>query len=158
MIFLVVGTQEPFDRLVKSIDDWAGKTGNKDIFGQISRASYLPANFEYTDFIAPKQFNEKFQSADIIVGHAGMGTIIQALQHYKPIIVMPRLSRFHETRNDHQFSTAKSLGRLGYVKDVYTEEELFSALNEAKSIQPSGPIGESASQSLIDYISDFIKG
>lgn len=157
MIFLVVGTQEPFDRLVKSIDDWAGKTGNKDIFGQISRATYLPANFEYTDFIAPEQFIEKFQSADIIVGHAGMGTIIQALQHSKPIIVMPRLARYHETRNDHQLSTAKSLGRLGYVKDVYTEEELFVALDESKSIQPSEPIGESASQSLINCISDFIK-
>ncbi|MHC1775951.1 MAG: glycosyltransferase [Lentimicrobium sp.] len=158
MIFLVVGTQEPFDRLVKAIDNWAGKTGNKDIYGQISRASYLPANFEYTDFIAPEQFNEKFQSADIIVGHAGMGTIIQALQHFKPIIVMPRLSRYHETRNDHQFSTAKSLSRLGYVKGVYNEEELFSALDEAKSIQPLKPIGENASQSLIDCISDFIKG
>ncbi len=157
MIFLVVGTQEPFDRLVKAMDAWAGKTGNKDIYGQISRASYLPANFEYTDFIAPEQFNEKFQSADIIVGHAGMGTIIQALQHYKPIIVMPRLSRYHETRNDHQFSTAKSLGRLGYVKDVYSEEELFAALDEIKSIKPSDPIGESASQSLLKYISDFIK-
>ncbi len=157
MIFLVVGTQEPFDRLVKAIDVWAGKTGNKDIYGQISRASYLPVNFEYTDFIAPGQFDEKFLSADVIVGHAGMGTIIQALQHFKPIIVMPRLSRYHETRNDHQFSTAKSLGRLGYVKDVYTEEELFAALDAINSIKPSEPIGDSASQSLISFISGFIK-
>lgn len=157
MILVVVGTQEPFDRLVKAIDDWAGKTGYKDIYGQISRATYLPINFKFTDFIPPKQFNEEFQTADIIVGHAGMGIIIQALQHSKPIIVMPRLAGFHETRNDHQLSTAKSLGRLGYVRDVYSEEELFSALDSAKSIKPSKPIGDSASESLLSYISNFLK-
>lgn len=157
MIFLVVGTQEPFDRLVKSVDKWAGKSGYKDIYGQISRAGYLPVNFEFTDFIAPELFDEKFLSADLIIGHAGMGTIIQALQYYKPIIVMPRLSLYHETRNDHQFSTAKSFSRMGYVKDVYTEDELFAALDSAGNIKPSQPIGLSASQSLLNCISDFIK-
>jgi UDP-N-acetylglucosamine transferase subunit ALG13 len=157
MILVVVGTQEPFDRLVRAIDDWAGKNGNKDIFGQISRASYLPINFEFTDFIPPKQFNEKFLTADVIVGHAGMGIILQALQHSKPIIVMPRLAGLHETRNDHQLSTAKSLGRLGYVRDVYSEDELFSALDAAKSIKPANPIGDSASLSLLNYLSDFLK-
>ncbi len=29
MIFVVVGTQEPFDRLIKAIDKWAGMNPDK---------------------------------------------------------------------------------------------------------------------------------
>lgn len=156
MIFVVVGTQEPFDRLIKAIDKWAGLNPGKELFGQISYAEYKPVNFAYTDFISPPDFNKKFEAATLIVGHAGMGTIIQALQHSKPIIVMPRLARYHETRNDHQYSTAKSLGKLGYVHDVYTEEELFAALDNAHNLLPSAPIGNSASESLLSYLRQFI--
>lgn len=156
MIFVVVGTQEPFDRLIRAVDQWAGDTGYKEIFGQISRAEYSPTNFSYTDFIEPEQFIDKFRSADIIVGHAGMGTIIQALQFSKPIIVMPRLSIFHETRNDHQISTAKSFGRLGYVKDVYSDQDLFDALNRIDSFKPAKSIGPGASENLLASIREFI--
>jgi UDP-N-acetylglucosamine transferase subunit ALG13 len=156
MIFVVVGTQEPFDRLIKAIDKWAGLNPDKEIFGQISYADYKPVNFEYTDFISPPDFNRKFEAATLIVGHAGMGTIIQALQHSKPIIVMPRLARYHETRNDHQYSTAKSLGKLGYVHDIYTEEELFTALDSAHTLKASAPIGNSASESLLSFLKDYI--
>lgn len=156
MIFVVVGTQEPFDRLIRAVDQWAGDTGYKEIFGQISRAEYLPTNFSYTDFIEPEQFIDKFSSADVIVGHAGMGTIIQALQFSKPIIVMPRLSSFHETRNDHQISTAKSFGQLGYVKDVYSDQDLFEALNHIGSIKPSKVIGPGASEKLLTSLREFI--
>ncbi|GAP45047.1 MULTISPECIES: glycosyltransferase [Lentimicrobium] len=156
MIFVVVGTQEPFDRLIRAVDRWAGDTGYKEIFGQISRAEYLPTNFRYTDFIEPEHFIDRFRSADVIVGHAGMGTIIQALQFSKPIIVMPRLSSFHETRNDHQISTAKSFGRLGYVRDVYSEQDLFEALNRIDTIRPSKPIGPGASENLLASLREFI--
>ncbi len=155
MILLVVGTQEPFDRLVKAVDRWAALKGNTDIFGQIANASYLPENFEYTRFIDPSEFNEKFKTASLIVGHAGMGTIIQALQFSKPIIVLPRLLKYHETRNDHQVSTAKSLGKLGYVWDVYNENELFDALDNRNSILPAPPIGPGASETLLQSLKDF---
>jgi len=157
MIFVVVGTQEPFDRLIKSIDQWAGQTGYREIFAQISHAQYKPVNFSFTDFISPEIFNDRFTSASLIVSHAGMGTIISALRFSKPIIVMPRLATYHEHRNDHQLATAKSFGKLGYVKDVYSEEELFSALDAAADLKPSPPIGTSASNSLIKAIRQFIE-
>lgn len=157
MIFVVVGTQEPFDRLIRSIDHWAGKRAYRDIYAQISNSEYKPVNFESTDFIPPDIFNSKFNSADLIVSHAGMGTIISALQFSKPIIVMPRLSCYHEHRNDHQLATAKSFGKLGFVNDVYNEEELFAALDAAGDLKPSPVIGSGASESLIETIKKFIE-
>ena len=155
MILLVVGTQEPFDRLVKAVDTWVASSGYTQIFGQIANASYFPENFKYTQFIDPAEFNEKFKTASLIVGHAGMGTILQALQFSKPIIVLPRLVKYHETRNDHQVPTAKSFGKLGYVRDVYNETELFDALNNRMSIIPAPPIGPGASETLVQSLKDF---
>jgi UDP-N-acetylglucosamine transferase subunit ALG13 len=156
MIFIVVGSQEPFDRLVSAVDTWATSAGYTDIFAQIANASYLPKNFNYTRFMDPAEFNEKFKAASLIVAHAGMGTILQALQFSKPIIVLPRLLKYHETRNDHQVSTAKSLGKLGYVRDVYNETELFDMLNNRTSIHAAPPIGSGASETLLQSIRVFL--
>jgi UDP-N-acetylglucosamine transferase subunit ALG13 len=156
MIYVVVGTQEPFDRLIRSVDEWSRLSGHKDIIAQISNASYKPANFKYFDFIPADKFNELFMEADLIVGHAGMGTIISAMQYQKPIIVMPRLAKYKEHRNDHQVATANSFGQLGYVKSVFSHKELIEALNERHLLRPAPAISEHASNSLLQTIENFL--
>ncbi|NTW23651.1 MAG: glycosyl transferase family 28 [Lentimicrobium sp.] len=155
-IFVVVGTQEPFDRLIKAIDDWVVRNGHSDVFAQISNAPYIPKGFESTDFISPELFDQKFMEADLIVSHAGMGTIISALRHSKPIIVMPRLAKYHEHRNDHQLATARSFGKLGYVKDVYDSAGLYAALDNSKTMKPAPKIGSAASEQLLTFLKLFI--
>lgn len=155
-IFVVVGTQEPFDRMVKAIDVWARNNSTHSIFAQISRSEYKPVSLRFTDFISPELFDQQFNDADLIVSHAGMGTIISALRLSKPIIVMPRLASMHEHRNDHQLATAKSFEKLGYVKAAYSEEELCNALDKAESIVPAAKIGSGASTGLINTIMNFI--
>jgi UDP-N-acetylglucosamine transferase subunit ALG13 len=156
-IFIVVGTQEPFDRMIKIIDLWAGKNNKHTFFAQISNAQYAPKAFPYTDFISPELFDEHFNNADLIISHAGMGTIISALTIGKPIIVMPRLASNHEHRNDHQLATARSFEKLGYVKAAFNEPELLQALDETENIIPAGKIGPGASLKLIETIQNFIK-
>jgi UDP-N-acetylglucosamine transferase subunit ALG13 len=155
-IFVVVGTQEPFDRMVKTIDLWARNNSTHSVFAQISRTEYKPESIGFTDFISPELFDQHFNEADLIVSHAGMGTIISALRHSKPIIVMPRLASMHEHRNDHQLATAKSFEKLGYVQAVYSKEELFKALDSAERIEPAAKIGTGASTGLINTIKNFI--
>lgn len=156
MIFVVVGTQEPFDRLIRNIDEWSHKSGYTDIYAQVAKAKYKSINFKSIDFLPPLEFDAKFQQADLIIGHAGMGTIISALQNSKPIIVLPRLAKFHEHRNDHQLATAISFEKLGLITAVYSKEELFAALDNRDSLLPSKPIKDSASPLLIKTIREFI--
>lgn len=156
MIFTIVGTQEPFDRLIQYLDEWTEKTGYKDLIAQVSSSGYKPKNFEYFDFIPTNDFNNILMEADLIVSHAGMGSIISALQYHKPIIVMPRLASLKEHRNDHQLATANSFAKLGYVKAVYSKEDLFLALENRSAILPGPHIGSEASQDLIDALEEFI--
>ena len=49
MIFVTVGTQLPFDRLVRAVDAWAAEHPQVDVFGQIGPASFRPKHFAHAD-------------------------------------------------------------------------------------------------------------
>ena len=42
MILVTVGTDLPFDRMVRVVDDWAGETGRRDVFAQIGEGGWEP--------------------------------------------------------------------------------------------------------------------
>ncbi len=156
MIFVIVGTQEPFDRLVKTIDNWAGKNNIKNVFAQIARSKYNPHNLKSESFIEPSRFNLLFNKADLIIAHAGMGTILKALENNKPIIVMPRLAELKEHRNNHQLATAKSLLKLNYLNVAFNEKELTGMLNNIDNIKSFIQITPFASEELLKTVSAFL--
>jgi UDP-N-acetylglucosamine transferase subunit ALG13 len=53
VIFVTVGAQMPFDRLVKAVDQWAGENGREDIYAQIGQSDYRPSNIQWTKFLKP---------------------------------------------------------------------------------------------------------
>lgn len=127
MILLTIGTQLPFDRLVRAMDDIASSLP-QPIFGQIGKSAYRPKNFEWSETLAPADFDQKFSKAHIVVSHAGIGTVLTAQRHRKPIILFPRLASHGEHRNDHQLATCAQLkGRDGILIAV-SGEELLSIL------------------------------
>ena len=113
MIFLTVGTQLPFDRLVRSVDRWCEQTKFSDVVGQLAlrdaRQAYQPRHFRWVSFMEPGEFEHHFDIADMIVAHAGMGSIITAVMKAKPILVLPRRAALGEQRNDHQLATVERI-------------------------------------------------
>jgi len=129
VIFVTVGTQLPFDRLIRAVDAWCYAGAREQVFGQIARPrsnGYVPTHFEWQAFLDPVEFREKFSQASIVIAHAGMGTIISALSIGKPIVIMPRMASLGEHRNDHQAGTARRFStRPGIF--VANDEKSFSA-------------------------------
>ena len=162
MIFLTVGTQEPFDRLVKAVDDWAG-SHDVPVFGQLGRlepGSYRPRNFPFEPFISADEFQERAESCTLMVAHAGMGSIISALTMAKPLLMMARRASLGEHRNEHQQATAaRFAGRAGL--QVAADEAdvgplIDRLLRDARA--PSGAISPYAQPELIAALKDFIRG
>jgi UDP-N-acetylglucosamine transferase subunit ALG13 len=158
MIFVTVGEQLPFDRLIQAVDEWAS-TSKKEIFAQIGKSRYMPKHISYKAFLTPEEFKEKLFAAEVIVAHAGMGTIITALELGKPVLIMPRQAVLGEVRNDHQFSTAKRFLALNYAIVAFDEVELKDRLKKLEGpisyqnfVKVTGP-----SQLLIKTICDFIE-
>lgn len=156
MIFVTVGTQLPFDRMIQAVDEWAGRRGRGDVIAQIGPGKYLPRNLRHQKFVSPTEFSRYASDAELIVAHAGMGSILSALGMGKPILVMPRLASLGEHRNDHQLSTARRFREAGKIQVAMDEVELIVQLERAGSISAGEKIGPHASPQLLACVSEFI--
>jgi len=154
MIFVVTGTQLPFDRLIKMLDEIAPEL-NEEIVAQVNGSNYLPRYVNTIDILPPDEFDSIFSRARLIVAHAGIGTIISAMQNQKPIIIFPRIAALGEHRNEHQLATAEKMKEAGWVY-VATEKEELRTLLLKPDLHPLCTIGSHASESLIQSITDFI--
>ena len=108
MILATVGTQLPFPRLIGLLDEMAPRLSRR-VVAQIGFNSELPKNIEYHRNLEPGRFDTLFREAAVIVAHAGMGTVLAAKKHGKPIIIFPRSAALGEHRNEHQLATARAL-------------------------------------------------
>lgn len=159
MIFITTGTQEPFDRLVKVADELAAALPSVPFKVQAFTSVYKAQHIKVVNFMTPLEFEENMKQATLIISHAGMGTIISALVNLKPIIVMPRLIKYKEHRNEHQLATAKKLDTLKYVTVAYDEDELYNKVMEMwpDNLKSLHHVGEFASMQLIDSLKSYIK-
>lgn len=155
MIFVTVGFQMPFDRLVRAIDEWAGATGRHDVFAQTGDGAYRARHIEATPWLDPPAFRARLEQADAIVSHAGMGTILSALELAKPLLVLPRRAHLAETRSDHQLATARELAARGWLLAAEDEAELPARLAELARFAPGARFGRQASPELLERLRAF---
>jgi UDP-N-acetylglucosamine transferase subunit ALG13 len=161
LIFLTIGTHEPFDRLVRAVDEWCVTRGCGDrVFGQVTaRAQYRPSGFESVATLDPDDYKHHFEHAELIVSHAGMGSIITAMTLSRPIVVVPRRGHLGETRNDHQVATAERFGGRSGVYVAADVEDLTALLDrylDGEDIGGGVPVSEFAEERLISTVRDFI--
>jgi beta-1,4-N-acetylglucosaminyltransferase len=137
MIFLTVGTQFPFDRLVKAVDDLLdGDLTIEEIFAQIGNSSYRPRNFEAVSSLEKHLFDRHFCEASSVIGHAGIGTVSMAMEHEKPLLVVPRRQKYGEVVNDHQVAIAERFERLGHLLVAYETRDLPAKIDQLRTFVP----------------------
>lgn len=157
MIFVTVGSQMPFDRLVEAVDGWVGQT-TREVLAQIGDSQLKPKNMRYVHSMPPSEYVDCVRRAELVVAHAGMGSIITALEFGKPILIMPRRGSLNETRNEHQVATARQfVGKTGiYV--AMDESELCRILDDWRIGPNCGQIGSEASDGLLQGVRSFLLG
>jgi UDP-N-acetylglucosamine transferase subunit ALG13 len=158
MIFLTVGHQMPFDRLVRAVDEWAADHPDRLVFAQIGRTDYRPAHILYKTFLSKNEFELCLRQCEFVVGHAGTGTILQASMFGKPLIVLPRLSSKRETRTDHQVGTARHFARKDQVVAALEVGELKAKLSSACDSLVTKPVRSVPAESLVARIRGFAAG
>jgi beta-1,4-N-acetylglucosaminyltransferase len=128
-IFVTVGTAS-FERLVTTIDNISEHI-NEKILVQIGRTEYEPKNVDFFRFTKDlNEFNELNENAKIIISHAGIGNVMNALDKNKPLIILPRRKKYKEVIDDHQVKMAKSLEKFPLVKVAYREDEILNILKK----------------------------
>ncbi len=156
MILLSVGTQLPFDRLICAVDRWAQASGRTDIVAQIGPTHYSPVAMRSFAYLAYDEFRELQENCSVMVCHAGMGSIITAMEFGKPIIVMPRDHRRGEHRNGHQFATLRQFGERQGVYPAEDVRELTALLDRADELTAYSTLGTSASSRFVDQLASIV--
>lgn len=157
MIFVTVGVQLPFDRLIRAVDDWAGLHGRNDIVAQAGASAFRPRHLDIRKTLVPEEFKRFVERAELIVAHAGMGSIITALEMGKRIVVMPRRAALGEHRNDHQLATARYMAEQDLVTVADDAGELVRLLEEPDVAVPRPRISRVASPPLMNRIASFLE-
>jgi UDP-N-acetylglucosamine transferase subunit ALG13 len=160
LIFVTVGTQLPFSRLVDAVLQWHCRASKVPLLIQhLQGASFGPPPHSCVRFVhalSASETREAVRDADVVVSHFGMGTLLTCLEFGRPLIALPRRSDLGETRNDHQLEgAARFAGRRG-VQIANCEIEVAGYLDRFKEAQPSEKISTSASPQLLAAVRDFI--
>ena len=155
MIFVAVGTQFSFNRLIQYMDEWAAQN-DEEVIAQISDGDFIPEHIQWQRFLNGEQYNRNIREASVFVSHAGMGNIISAREQQTPIIVLNRQFKLGEHRNDHQADGLKWMGKLDGVYTASTQEELYQHLSHIDQLSLKDTTKVVGNKVLTDYIADFI--
>ena len=151
MIFVTTGTQLPFPRLIDAMEAIAAKSDER-ILAQTGAETGAAARWPHLELhstLRPEAFEAAFREARLIVGHAGIGTVLSAQRFRKPLILLPRRTALGEHRNDHQMATARQLdGRQGLT--IAWEADALAALVAETGQPPMG--GADAAPALADFL------
>lgn len=157
MILASVGTQLPFDRLIRSVDQWALERGRKDVVAQVGPSEYLPKAIDYFPFMEHDRFFALQSSCSVMVSHAGMGSIITALELGKPIIILARDHVRHEHRNAHQSDTLRQFAKFPGIYAARDEEHLAELLDQSDTMAARPSIEASAPQEFIERLAAYVQ-
>lgn len=158
MIFVTVGSAMPFDRLIRSVDNFY-QGSDCDVLIQIGESELTPKNARYVNFLSPDEAEQMIRDAELVISHAGMGSIITALSYQTPIVVVPRKAALGEHRNDHQLATCEwVMNDLTGVTVAKDEVELVGVLKNLNTNPGKIEISNYAEARLIDFIASEISG
>jgi UDP-N-acetylglucosamine transferase subunit ALG13 len=157
VIFVAVGTQGSFDRMIRPIDAWAIENNRDDVFAQIGRGAWRPTRVKWVESLDAAEFRACVERAELVIAHAGMGTILTALELGKPVLVMPRRAALGEQRNDHQVATARKLLELGLVEVANDENELEACLQTVGQRKGANPKRAGERDRLLETLRRFLK-
>ena len=160
MIFVTVGNDfRDFERLLRKVDEMATRIPC-DVLVQRGYSGYQPKNVKSFDFIPMNQAIEYIKQAELVVSHAGIGTIILCKEFGIPLLIFPRRKQFGEHMNDHQLEIARALEERmdRHIHVVYEEDQLEQRILEALSRRGKySPAENAGRKDLIRKIRDFIE-
>lgn len=119
-ILITIGTTK-FDTLIEYLDtnlDYA----KKEVLFQIANGMYEPKNFPFIRFT--DQIVEKYIDSDLIITHAGCGSILSLLELNKKIIIVPNMDRLDK----HQLDIANFMHENKYAISCLEFNDILTAI------------------------------
>jgi len=102
-----------------------------EIVWQVGATDYARQGEQLQRWLPPEELRRAMREADVVIAHAGVGTVLAALGEGKVPVVLPRLEAQREHVDDHQVEVAAMLDRRSLVVSVdpsrLTHDDLLRA-------------------------------
>jgi UDP-N-acetylglucosamine transferase subunit ALG13 len=118
LIFATLGTHhQPFDRFVRVA---LAVAGAEQLVIQHGHTAPVPAgpSVQWHRWLSPEQMAALMRAADVVVIHAGVASIVDAVRAGHRPIVVPRRQHLGEHVDDHQLQIVNALEDIGIVTQV----------------------------------------
>lgn len=86
-------------------------------------------------FVDMSTFERLVAEADLLIIHAGAGSVIHALRAGKVPVVMPRRAMYGEHIDDHQLEFAQTLAKAGRLVLAEDPDQLLMVVHQALAMQ-----------------------
>lgn len=159
-VLVTIGSmsEKKFTRLFKMIDELCeeGVLDGDQVTAQVGFDNYKSQYYKCFDMIADDDFKDLIDKADLIISHAGTGTVTSCIKKGKKVIIVPRMAEYDEHYDDHQLELADTFSTKKYVLQARNIEELRKCIKEADNFTPVPFI--SNNEKINKIVVDFIEG
>lgn len=157
MIFITLGSQKfQFNRLLKAVDSLVQENIiQEEVFAQSGYSDYQPVHYQFQKFLDRDQYILLEERADIIITHGGTGAIIGAVKKGKKVIAVPRMAKYGEHVDDHQFQIVKQFAEMNLICACLDCAYLAEALLKIQEIKYNVYI--SNTKTYIEKIDAFLE-
>lgn len=129
MIFVTVGTHgQAFTRMLAGVAELPDQA---ELVVQYGHAAAPTGVRQAEPFMPFGEMERYFETADQVVTHAGVGSILCARRAGHRPIVVPRYHELGEHVDDHQVELTRRLAELGEVTPVWRDEDLAAVVAAA---------------------------
>lgn len=134
--FVSVGNaSQPFPRLLEAVEKIADKLPQPVVIQYGVASAPAMSNCRWVDYLGMEEFAMQVAQAQLLILHAGAGSVIHAVRAGKVPVVMPRRAALGEHVDDHQLEFALELSRLGKIVVCQQPDQLLTAVAAAMPLQ-----------------------
>ncbi len=121
--FVTVGNaKQPFSRLLDIVSELYEQLP-KPVTVQSGNTPFKCNKCNVVDFMSREEYEQCIISSDLIIMHAGAGSVLTAIRYGKRPIIMARMKKYDEHVNDHQLEFAKKVQKIGLPVSVVSDAE-----------------------------------
>lgn len=133
MILVMTGTHfQPFDRLIKAADEYAGNT-TEPVIIQTGVSTYKCSNAKSFSIIPKDEMSQMIKDADILIMQGGWGALSESIDKGKRIIAVPRIEGVEHIHDQEQI--VRKLESLDCVLGVYDIKDLPQIIDKARTFE-----------------------
>ena len=138
MTLVLLGTQNnDFHRLLDEVErNIQNKNINDEVIVQSGFTKYNSNNMKIFDMTSKENLEKLVDEADLVITHAGIGSIEMALEKGKKVIAVPRCKEYGEHVNNHQKDIEEEFNKKGLLIGIDDVNKLGQAIKQSEKFFP----------------------